>query len=137
MVTRVFLFGHALFEPFSLKQKSDVAKRSLFEKRPTTVTMVKRKPASAPKAPNKRSRNSEQLDESSWESGDDEPQAELPRSAYELQCQDKIANNQQALNQLDARLDMSEEPRTTDGAQKQAKKRCEPKPLHAHAAVPL
>ena len=30
---------------------------------------------------------------------------------------------------------MSEEPRNTDGAQKQPKKRCDPKPLHAHAAV--
>ena len=129
----MFLFGHALFEPFSLKQKSDVAKRSLFEKRPTTVTMVRRKPA--PKAANKRSRNSEQLDD--WESGDDEPQAELPRSAYELQCQDNIANNQETLDRLGARLDMSEEPRTTDGAHKHRKKRCEPKPLHAHAAVPL
>ena len=95
--------------------------------------MVRRKPA--PKAANKRSRNSEQLDD--WESGDDEPQAELPRSAYELQCQDNIANNQETLDRLGARLDMSEEPRTTDGAHKQPKKRCEPKPLHAHGAVPL
>ena len=97
--------------------------------------MVKRKTA-ASKA-NKRSRNSEQFDESSWESGDDELQAEVPRSAYELQRQDKIANNQETLNRLDARVDMSEPPRTTAGARKQPQKRCEPKPLHAHAAVPL
>jgi hypothetical protein len=48
-----------------------------------------------------------------------------------------IRSNQETLDKLDARLDMSEEPRNTDGAQKQANKRCEPKPLHAHAAVPL
>ena len=68
---------------------------------------------------------------------DDDSDCELPRSAYELQCQEKIANNQGTLDLLDARLDMSEEPRNTDFAQKQPKKRCEPKPLHAHAAVPL
>ena len=68
---------------------------------------------------------------------DDDSDCERPLSAYEQQRKEKIANNQGTLDLLDARLDMSEEPRNTDGAQKQPKKRCEPKPLHAHAAVPL
>jgi len=99
--------------------------------------MVKRKSASAPKASNKRSRNSEQLDESSWDSGDDEPESELPRSTYELQRQEIMAINQHRLDELGPRLVMSEQPRPPDGAPKQPKKRCEPKPVHAHAAVPL
>jgi hypothetical protein len=68
---------------------------------------------------------------------DSESVSELPRSTYELQRQENIANNQHRLDELDARVDMSEQPRSTDGAPKQPTKRCESKPLHVHAAVPL
>ena len=68
---------------------------------------------------------------------DDDSDSERPLSAYEQERMRHIRSNQETLDKLDARLDMSEEPRNTDGAQKQANKRCEPKPLHAHAAVPL
>ena len=68
---------------------------------------------------------------------DDDSDCQRPLSAYEQQRKEKIANNQETLDQIDARLDMTEVPRATDGAPKQPKKRCEPKPLHVHAAVPL
>jgi hypothetical protein len=65
------------------------------------------------------------------------PRSELPRSAYEQERMLHIRSNQETLDKLEARLDMSEQPRNTDGAQKQPKQRCEPKPLHVPAAVPL
>ena len=90
------------------------------------------------KAANTRSKKrSKKQQQSAFFDTDDDSDCALPRSAYELQCREKIANNQGTLDLLGARLDMSEEPRNTDGAPKQPKKRCEPKPLHAHAAVPL
>ena len=68
---------------------------------------------------------------------DDDSDSERPLSAYEQERMRHIRSNQETLDKLDARLDMSEEPRNANGAQEQPKKRCEPKPLHAHAAVPL
>ena len=75
---------------------------------------------------------------------DDDSDSELPRSelplsasAYEQERMLHIRSNQETLDKLDARLDMSGQPRNKDGAQTQPKKRCEPKPLHMHAAVPL
>ena len=65
------------------------------------------------------------------------PRSELPRSAYEQERMLHIRSNQETLHKLDARLDMSGQPRNTDGGQTQPKKRCEPKPLHMRAAVPL
>ena len=97
----------------------------------STVSMGK-------KAANTRSKKrSKKQQQSAFFDTDDDSDCALPRSAYELQCREKIASNQGTLDLLGARLDMSEEPRNTDGAPKQPKKRCEPKPLHAHAAVPL
>ena len=68
---------------------------------------------------------------------DDDSDSERPLSAYEQERMRHVRSNQETLDKLDARLDMSEEPRNANGAQEQPKKRCEPKPLHAHAAVPL
>ena len=68
---------------------------------------------------------------------DDDSDSERPLSAYEQERMRHVRSNQETLDLLDATLDMSEEPRNTDFAQKQPKKRCEPKPLHVHAAVSL
>ncbi len=101
--------------------------------------MTQRRTASArQRPPSKKRRASAAL----WNTDDEDEDegggvVELPLSAYEQQRKEKIANNQETLDQIDARLDMTEVPRATDGAPKQPKKRCESKPLHALASVPL
>ena len=95
-----------------------------------------KKPA---KRGNKRSKKQQQS--VAFDTDDDSdselPRSELPRSAYEQERMLHIRSNQETLDKLDATLDMSGQPQNTDGGQTQPKKRCEPKRLHAHAAVPL
>ena len=87
-----------------------------------------KKPAMRGKKRSKKQQQSVSMDT------DDDSDSELPRSTYELQRQENIANNQHRLNEHGPRLDMREEPRSTDGVQKQPKKRCAPKPERASRA---
>ena len=95
-----------------------------------------KKPAKRGKKRSKKQQHSGSMDTDD-DSDSELPRSELPRSAYEQERMLHIRSNQETLDKLDATLDMSGQPQNTDGGQTQPKKRCEPKPLHVHAAVSL